>query len=126
MLDTIRQFAAEQLTLDTTAAERFELRRRHAHYFASLADRAQLGLESAKETTWTMRLERDDANLRAAFTTANDAPAVTNNVEASMATGFAPPSPLDARRRNGCFGLGAVVTVPPEILTRTTAPPSGS
>jgi predicted ATPase len=58
MLETIREFAAEQITE--------ELRRRHAGYFLALAEAAEPHLP-AYEREWVDRLEREHDNLRAAL-----------------------------------------------------------
>lgn len=59
MLETVREFAAEQL--GDGVAER----RRHADHFLDLAVRAQL--VGPEEATWTRRLAEEDANLHAAI-----------------------------------------------------------
>ena len=62
MLETIRDFAAEQLAgsgdLDT-------LRRRHAMAYLTLAERAAPSLTTSDQRTWLDRLSRDHDNLRA-------------------------------------------------------------
>jgi predicted ATPase len=58
MLETIREFAAEQITE--------EVRRRHAGYFLALAEAAEPHLP-AYEREWVDRLEREHDNLRAAL-----------------------------------------------------------
>jgi predicted ATPase/DNA-binding CsgD family transcriptional regulator len=65
MLATIREFAAEQLV---EAAEEADLRRRHAAYFQSLAERSETQLRGPEQDVWLARLERDHDNLRAALT----------------------------------------------------------
>jgi predicted ATPase len=58
MLETIREFAAEQIAEET--------RRRHAAYFLALAEAAEPHLP-AYEREWVDRLEREHDNLRAAL-----------------------------------------------------------
>jgi predicted ATPase/class 3 adenylate cyclase len=58
MLETIREFAAEQTAEET--------RRRHAAYFLALAEAAEPHLP-AYEREWVDRLEREHDNLRAAL-----------------------------------------------------------
>jgi non-specific serine/threonine protein kinase len=62
-LETIRQYAAEQLG---EAAET-EARRRHAHYFAGLAERAEPELLGAEQRAWLRRLDDDHDNMRSAL-----------------------------------------------------------
>lgn len=64
MLETIREFAAEQ------AAQRDaldELRARHAAYFADLAREASPAIMGPDRRTWLNRLEEEHDNLRAAL-----------------------------------------------------------
>jgi predicted ATPase len=62
MLETIREFAAEQLE---ASGEAEELRRRHAEHFLQLAENARPHVESYSRE-WIDRLERDHDNTRAA------------------------------------------------------------
>ncbi|MDQ3541650.1 MAG: AAA family ATPase, partial [Chloroflexota bacterium] len=65
MLETIREYAIEQLESSGDAPE---TRKRHAEYFASLAEAAEPALSiGLVEGHWPNRLERDHANLRAAL-----------------------------------------------------------
>ena len=65
MLETIREYATEQLESGGDASE---TRNRHAEYFASLAEAAEPALSiGLVEGHWPDRLERDHANLRAAL-----------------------------------------------------------
>lgn len=64
MLETIRDYARERL------AERGEadvMSRRHAEYFAALAEQAEPELRLAQQWQWFHRLETDYTNLRAAL-----------------------------------------------------------
>ena len=63
LLESLREFAAERLTADDLRA----LAARHAAYFLRLADQAQMGLRSAKQSAWLDRLDAEQANLRAAL-----------------------------------------------------------
>lgn len=63
MFETIRDFARERL------AEQGELKvigERHAAYFLRLAEQAEPLLAGREQTAWLPRLEREQANLRAA------------------------------------------------------------
>ena len=53
MLETIREFALEQLT---ASGEEPRLRRRHAEYVATVAENAASGLESADRPKWMRQL----------------------------------------------------------------------
>jgi predicted ATPase/class 3 adenylate cyclase len=61
MLETIREFAAEQLELTNGDAKL--VRRRHARYFASSLAEPPL----VERATWALRLEAERENLRAAL-----------------------------------------------------------
>jgi tetratricopeptide (TPR) repeat protein len=62
MLETIREYATEQLVLSLEEAAVQEL---HAQYFLRLAEEAWPHLYSPKRDNWLEQLEREDANLRA-------------------------------------------------------------
>jgi predicted ATPase/class 3 adenylate cyclase len=64
MLETIREFAAERLE-ETTDAE--DIRRRHAHYFLDLAQRAAPQLFGAEQAQWLSALAAEHDNFRAAL-----------------------------------------------------------
>jgi predicted ATPase/DNA-binding NarL/FixJ family response regulator len=64
MLETVREFAAEQLQL---AGEAEVMRSRHATVFLQLAEGAEPALTGAHRGEWLDRLERDHDNLRAAL-----------------------------------------------------------
>lgn len=64
MLDTIREYAAEQLI---AAGERDALLHRHSAYYVHLAERAEPALQDRDQRAWSARLERERENLRAAL-----------------------------------------------------------
>ena len=64
LLEVIREFALEKVG---EAGEADELRRRHAEFFASLAETAAPKLESGEAIGWHRKLDADDANLRSAL-----------------------------------------------------------
>ncbi len=65
MLETIREFAAEQLA---GSGEDDEIRRRHADYFLNLAVTAAPELTGPQQHQWLAQLDADHANLRLALT----------------------------------------------------------
>jgi tetratricopeptide (TPR) repeat protein len=64
MLETIRQFAIEQLE---QSAECQEVRDRHATYFLALAETAAPELRGARQLDWLRRLEQENLNLQTAL-----------------------------------------------------------
>ncbi|HEX6506063.1 MAG TPA: helix-turn-helix domain-containing protein [Chloroflexota bacterium] len=64
MLDTIREYAAEQLA---AAGERETARTRHAWYYVRLAEEAEPALQDRDQGHWYPRLEREHDNFGAAF-----------------------------------------------------------
>jgi non-specific serine/threonine protein kinase len=65
MLETIREFAAEQLE---TNGETARTRERHAEAFLALAERAALDQMPLDSHEWYLRFEREHDNVRAAMT----------------------------------------------------------
>ena len=66
MLDTIREYASEQL-IRRAEAEAEGITDRHAHYFRDLAEGAERRMHSADQRVVLEALEADHDNLRAAF-----------------------------------------------------------
>jgi tetratricopeptide (TPR) repeat protein len=64
MLETIREYATEQLT---ASGEEATVQERHAHYFLRLSEEAEPHLFRPEWNSWLERLSREDANLRAAL-----------------------------------------------------------
>jgi tetratricopeptide (TPR) repeat protein len=64
MLETIRELGLEWLT---DSGELPRLQDRHAVWIVAFAERAAPHLEGADQALWLARLERDDANIRAAL-----------------------------------------------------------
>ena len=64
MLETIREFALEQLEASGMAADAREL---HAAYILTLAEEASPRLNRDEQITWYARLEAEHANVRAAI-----------------------------------------------------------
>jgi predicted ATPase len=64
LLETIREYATEQLV---ESREEAAVQERHAHYFLKLAEEVEPHLFRPEWDSWLERLEREDANLRAAL-----------------------------------------------------------
>ncbi|HEX9527015.1 MAG TPA: LuxR C-terminal-related transcriptional regulator [Streptosporangiaceae bacterium] len=64
MLDTIREYGAEQLA---ALGEQDELRRRHRDHYLGLAEQAAAGILGAEQVGWLVRLRQETANLRVAL-----------------------------------------------------------
>jgi predicted ATPase/DNA-binding NarL/FixJ family response regulator len=64
MLETIREYAEEQLT---ASAEHGQLISRHLEAFLSLAEAANDALEGPDRSTWSQRIDAEQANLRVAI-----------------------------------------------------------
>jgi predicted ATPase/transcriptional regulator with XRE-family HTH domain/Tfp pilus assembly protein PilF len=69
MLETIREYAEEQLT---AGAEMDAVQRGHAEYFMALAEQAAPELRGAAQSEWLARLEQEHDNMRAALRWARD------------------------------------------------------
>src|SRR4029079_6131152 len=82
MLDTIREFAAEQLT---EGGEREEIDRRHGATFLALAREAAPKLSGDDQRRWLGRLERDHDNIRAVL----DRSMTAGDAETPIRLGFA-------------------------------------
>jgi predicted ATPase/class 3 adenylate cyclase len=63
MLETIREFARDRLSVEDAAA----LKPQHATYFLDLSERAAPHLTGHEAAEWLARLDADDGNLRAAL-----------------------------------------------------------
>lgn len=64
MLETIREFAREQLESTGQSAAIY---RNQATYYLALAERAEGALDGSEQGTWLLRLEEEHDNLRAAL-----------------------------------------------------------
>ena len=64
MLDTIREYGAEQLS---ALGETADLRRRHRDHYLALAERAVAGSLSAAQVGWLVKLQQETHNLRVAL-----------------------------------------------------------
>jgi predicted ATPase/DNA-binding SARP family transcriptional activator len=63
LLETLREYAGEQLTPEERAA----LAQRHLDYFLSLTEQAETGLRGPEQALWAERLDREQDNLRVAL-----------------------------------------------------------
>lgn len=82
MLETIREYALEQLA---SSGDLDELQRRHAEHFRDLAEAAESELTRQERVAWLARLEQEVDNLRAALDWAEG----TGNVETGSRTAAA-------------------------------------
>ena len=64
MLETLRQYAGEQLAREADAAS---VRERHCYFFEKMAGQAEGGLGSPEQAVWLARLEIEHDNVRAAL-----------------------------------------------------------
>jgi predicted ATPase/DNA-binding SARP family transcriptional activator len=78
MLETVHDYAAERLA---ERADAYEIRLRHAHYFVTLAEDGEAGLDGPDWVVWRRRLDAEIDNLRAAFAWL----AATQRVESALA-----------------------------------------
>jgi non-specific serine/threonine protein kinase len=74
MLETIREFAHEQLQI---AGEVDETARRHAEYHLALVERAAPRLYTDEQQTWLHRLGQESPNVRAALAWGRSTPSAT-------------------------------------------------
>lgn len=65
MLETIREYALERLK---AKGELAIMQRRHAEYFATWAEQAEMQLHGPDQVVWLARLEQEMGNLRVALT----------------------------------------------------------
>jgi predicted ATPase/class 3 adenylate cyclase len=86
MLETIREYASEQLAASGEVAT---LRDRHLHYYLGLAEEADPELVGRRQAEWFDRLERENDNLRAALTWSCAEPGVERYVASNaVSAGF--------------------------------------
>ncbi len=83
MLETIREYALERLEHDDDADG---ARRRHAEYYAAVAERAREQLEGPAQLTALDRLEAENDNLRAALAWSLETPAADTVGQGERAT----------------------------------------
>jgi predicted ATPase/class 3 adenylate cyclase len=66
LLETVREFALERLRQN--GGQEQSIAAAHAGYFLALTESARLGLVGIEQDVWLDRLDREDANIRAALT----------------------------------------------------------
>jgi predicted ATPase/class 3 adenylate cyclase len=82
LLETIREYGLERLA---EGGEERDLRRRHADWFVSFAERAAVELWGANQVAWLDLLEAEFDNLRVALAFLLDAPDVDNALRLTTA-----------------------------------------
>jgi predicted ATPase/DNA-binding transcriptional LysR family regulator len=117
MLETIREFAVEQLELDP---DRDVLRRRHAQHFLALARAAQPFARGPQEQEWLDRLVLDLDNIRSALRYSAERPEVELGLE--LAATLEPLWVRGERHREGLRWfeplLGSSARVPASVRGR--------
>lgn len=71
LLEPVRQYGLERLKAEGDAAG---TRRRHREWFLGLAEQAEPGFSGPEQEAWSLRLNADADNLRAALASCDDAP----------------------------------------------------
>jgi predicted ATPase len=74
LLETIRQYVAEQLLQIDGEAAALETRRMHAEHFAALCEQAMPNLYGADQVAWVWRLDAERGNILAALSYFAEAP----------------------------------------------------
>ncbi|HEX6234587.1 MAG TPA: LuxR C-terminal-related transcriptional regulator [Jiangellaceae bacterium] len=85
MLESIREFAAEQLA---ARGEQEPTRQRHARFYASLGVQAEVGIGTSEEDLWWAWLGYEHGNLRSAFEHSLDSGDVTTALQLASALGW--------------------------------------
>jgi predicted ATPase len=98
MLETIREYALQQLT---SHEELKTLRWQHADYFIALSDKADLGMMGPQQKLWWDRVEADLANFRAVLGWSETAQVSAAGKHMAVALGE-----FWARRGYSCEGRG--------------------
>ena len=101
LLETIRQYAAEQLIQIGGESETVRVRQLHAEHYLNLCREAASELEGAKQSTWLRRLDFEYDNILATFTTLGTDHERTSDV-LDLATGLLR---FVVTRRNGVIPL---------------------
>ena len=80
LLETIRQYAADQLASTSNGAEAEAARRAHADHYLKLSEEAAPELVTRNQGHWLKRLDREQGNLQAALTYYSAAPGCSAEV----------------------------------------------
>ena len=80
LLETIRQYAADQMARTGGAEEATTIQRRHAEYYLALAASAGPELRGPAQVAWLRRLDQEWDNLRVALAYLSDRPDRTEDV----------------------------------------------
>jgi tetratricopeptide (TPR) repeat protein len=130
MLETVREFAAEQLV---QAPEAADLRMRHARFFLALAEHVESRPGTADRSTWLDRLEAERDNCRAAleWAAASDDPELELRLLAALREFWEARGPVgeghaaaalgDAERAHACIEEAVAVahaSADPTLVSR--------
>ena len=110
LLETIRQYAAQDLIRSVSDAEVFRIRDRHADYYLAVANAAATGLTGRSQRNWFRRLDTEWDNIRGAL----------SHLEAEQRTG-------DVLRLGASVERFAISRARTEVMTslrRAVEPPS--
>jgi predicted ATPase len=107
MLETIREYATEQLA---ASGEVEELHRRHAAYFVSVVEAAAVQFARPGLGRWLQRLRSEEANLRAALVWSTATNRQPSGVAAASAETRADPDTSRERTQLGLRLAGALAS----------------
>jgi predicted ATPase/DNA-binding CsgD family transcriptional regulator len=85
LLETLRQYAAEQLD---SVAEAARVRDRHLDWYLALAERADAQLTSPAQSTWLEVFEREHDNIRAALRWSQNSGSIDRVLTLATACGY--------------------------------------
>lgn len=115
LLETVREFALEQLGAEEEAA-----RLRHAEYYLAVAERGAEGLRGAAQSAWVARLRGDQPNHEAAlrWLLATGRHALAARLAADLQRFWWMRGQLSEGRRWFAQILAAPAQIPPPLLAR--------
>ena len=109
MLAPIKQYALERLVKNGEAEE---TRRRHAAFFVALAEEARSKLRATPQVEWLERLDRENANLRAALSWALSADEHPDRRQVGLGThGSSGGRATTSRKASGGWSRSSLVSM---------------